>query len=86
VKNDFSGWLFPPGDVGRLADAMQMALTAPPTRLAEMGERGRKLTNEMHNASLEAARLKELLAGALAGVTPVLERVGSPEPASQGGM
>jgi colanic acid/amylovoran biosynthesis glycosyltransferase len=86
VKNDFSGWLIPPGDVVRLADAMQAALTARPAQLAEMGERGRKLAAEMHNASLEAARLKELLAGALAGAAPVLERVSSPEPASQGGM
>jgi colanic acid/amylovoran biosynthesis glycosyltransferase len=85
VKNDVSGWLIPPGDVGRLADAMQMALTAPPSQLAEMGERGRKLTAEMHNASLEAARLKELLVGALVGSTSVVERVGSPQPASQGG-
>jgi colanic acid/amylovoran biosynthesis glycosyltransferase len=85
VKNDVSGWLIPPGDVGRLADAMQMALTAPPSQLAEMGERGRKLAAEMHNASLEAARLKELLVGALVGSTSVVERVGSPEPASQGG-
>ncbi len=86
VKNDFSGWLIPPGDVVRLADAMQMALTAPPTQLAEMGARGRKLAAEMHNANLEAARLKELLAGALAGTDTVLEPTASAEPASQGGI
>jgi colanic acid/amylovoran biosynthesis glycosyltransferase len=85
VKNDYSGWLIPPGDVVRLADAMQMALTAPPAQLAEMGERGRKLAGEMHNASLEAARLKELLAGALAGTNTVVERTASAEPASQEG-
>jgi|SRR5450631_6519 len=86
VKNDLSGWLIPPGDVVRLADAMQMALTARPSQLAEMGERGRKLAGEMHNASLEAARLEELLAGALAGAETVLERTASAEPISQGGM
>ena len=86
VKNELSGWLIPPGDVEKLADAMQKALTARPSQLAEMGERGRKLTGEMHNASLEAARLKELLAGALAGTETALQRTASAEPARQGGM
>jgi colanic acid/amylovoran biosynthesis glycosyltransferase len=85
VKNDLSGWLIPPGDVVRLADAMQMALTARPSQLAEMGERGRKLAGEMHNASLEAARLKELFAGALAAAAPALGRTASAEPARRGG-
>ncbi|HSY39655.1 MAG TPA: glycosyltransferase [Polyangia bacterium] len=86
VKHDVSGWLIPPGDVVRLADAMQLALTAPPSQLAEMGERGRKLTAELHNASLEAARLKELVAGALAGAETVLKRTASTEPVRQGGL
>ena len=65
---------------------MQLALTARPSQLAEMGERGRKLTAELHNASLEAARLKELLAGALAGAETVLKRTASAEPVRQGGL
>ena len=86
VKNDESGWLIPPGDVGRLADAMQLALTAPPAQLAQMGERGRKLAAELHNSSLEAAHLKKLLAGALAGAETVPKRTASAEPVRQGGM
>jgi len=86
VKHDVSGWLIPAGDVAQLADAMQLALAASPARLAQMGERGRQLTGENHNASLEAARLKELLAGALAGATTIFEPTASAEPASQGGM
>ena len=73
-------------EVKRLADAMQVALTARPSQLAEMGQRGRKLTREMHNASLEAARLKELLAGALAGAETAPGRTASAEPARLGGI
>jgi glycosyltransferase involved in cell wall biosynthesis len=67
VQNDVNGWLFPAGDVARLANAMEAALSASPSRLADMGASGRKLTEERHNASVEAARLKELLAGSIAG-------------------
>jgi glycosyltransferase involved in cell wall biosynthesis len=85
VQDDVSGWLIPPGDVGKLADAMQVALTASPSRLAEMGACGRKLTAELHNSTLEAVRLKALLAGSLAGAAAAREPAVSPEPARIGG-
>ena len=85
VKTDVSGWLIPAGDVAKLADAMAAALAAAPARLAEMGARGRALTAEMHNASLEAARLKELFAGSLAGAPAAQEVALAPRPARIGG-
>jgi len=50
-----------------------------------MGARGRALTAEMHNASLEAARLKELFAGSLAGAPAAQEVALAPRPARIGG-
>jgi colanic acid/amylovoran biosynthesis glycosyltransferase len=60
VENEVNGWLFPAGDVERLADAMQAAVAATPARLVEMGEKGRLRTFERHNTTVEAGKLKEL--------------------------
>jgi hypothetical protein len=50
-----------------------------------MGACGRKLTAELHNSSLEAARLKALLAGSLAGAPAARAPAAAPEPARIGG-
>jgi glycosyltransferase involved in cell wall biosynthesis len=60
VENEVNGWLIPAGDVARLADAMEKAVTATPGRLAEMGAEGRRRTFELHNADVEAAKLRAL--------------------------
>jgi colanic acid/amylovoran biosynthesis glycosyltransferase len=60
VENRVNGWLFPAGDVERLADAMQAALAATPAQLMKMGEDGRLRTFERHNTAVEAAKLKDL--------------------------
>jgi glycosyltransferase involved in cell wall biosynthesis len=62
VENEVSGWLFAPGDIGQLADAMHEAVRAEPIRLAEMGKKGKKRTLERHLASVEAGKLRELFA------------------------
>jgi colanic acid/amylovoran biosynthesis glycosyltransferase len=60
VENRVNGWLFPAGDVERLADAMQAALAATPSQLMKMGEDGRLRTFERHNTAVEAGKLKDL--------------------------
>ena len=62
VENDVSGWLIPSGDLEMLADAMQKALGMDPSRLAEMGEKGRQRTLERHDSAREAAKLRTLFA------------------------
>jgi glycosyltransferase involved in cell wall biosynthesis len=85
VKDEATGWLIPPGDVVKLADAMQLAATAPRGRLAEMGGRGRELVAELHNARLEAARLKALLADVLSSAPMPASPVVLSEPARLSG-
>jgi glycosyltransferase involved in cell wall biosynthesis len=62
VENEVNGWLIPAGDVERLADAMEKAVTTAPARLLEMGEAGRRRTFERHNTKVESAKLKRLFA------------------------
>jgi glycosyltransferase involved in cell wall biosynthesis len=66
VDNVVTGWRSPAGDVARLADAMEKAVTAAPGRLAEMGAEGRRRTFELHNADVEAAKLRRLFTGTAA--------------------
>ena len=56
-----AGWLVPAGDEIALAEAMREALLAPVTRLTAMGEAGRGLVQEHHDALKEAKKLKSLL-------------------------
>ncbi len=60
VADGETGWLVPPGDPERLAEAMRSAIEAPDAELAEMGLLGRQRVLEMHDSRKEAARLKAL--------------------------
>ena len=62
VEDGASGWLVPAGDPEQLANALQEAVTAPPTRLQAMGEVGLARTRELHNSDTEARKLHELFA------------------------
>jgi glycosyltransferase involved in cell wall biosynthesis len=55
-----TGWLSPPGDPERLAEAMKRALEIPDEELTKMGARGRERVLLMHDVQREAAKLKEL--------------------------
>lgn len=55
-----TGWLVPPGDPERLAEAMKLALEASDSELTAMGERARARVLHMHDGQREASRLKEL--------------------------
>jgi len=60
VVNSDTGWLAPPGDPERLAEAMRLALGSSDDELAAMGQRGRERVLRMHDANHEAAKLHEL--------------------------
>lgn len=55
-----TGWLVPPGDSQRLADAMKMALETSDEELTAMGTRARERVLRMHDVRHEAAKLREL--------------------------
>ena len=58
-----NGWVVPPADAQRLADAMAEALAAPASRLREMGDLGRAAVRDRHDAVQEARRLADLIEG-----------------------
>ena len=62
VEHEVNGWLIPSGDLEMLADAMEKAVSLPPSRLTELGEAGRKRTLARHDSAAEAAKLKALFA------------------------
>ncbi|QEA12481.1 glycosyltransferase [Comamonas flocculans] len=62
VQPGRTGWLFPPGDVGALADAMQACLAAPPGELQAMGDAARERVLKRHDVDAEAAKLHALFA------------------------
>jgi len=70
VQPNINGWLVPAGDVEALADAMREALTAPPHRLAEMGQQGAARVLDNHDATREATKLKDLFLRTM-GVAPM---------------
>jgi glycosyltransferase involved in cell wall biosynthesis len=55
-----TGWLVPPGDSERLAEAMKMALETSDEELTRMGTRARQRVLRMHDVRREAAKLREL--------------------------
>ena len=65
VQPGESGWLFPAGDVQRLADAMQECLQTPDDVLARMGEAARQRVLARHNVDTEAAKLAALFGQAI---------------------
>lgn len=65
VEPDRCGWLVPAGAAAALIGSLRDLLDAPLTRLEAMGQRGRALVAERHNAQREAAKLACLLADVL---------------------
>jgi colanic acid/amylovoran biosynthesis glycosyltransferase len=55
------GWLVPPGDVAALADAIGVALDAPPAALAAMGDAGRARVQAAHDAAANGAQMADLI-------------------------
>ncbi len=55
------GWLSPPGDVERLAQAIREALATPVDRLAVMGATGHARVRAAHDADINGALLAELI-------------------------
>ena len=62
VENSVNGWLVPPGNVQATADAILRILRTPCDQLSRMGRAGADRVRASHDASIEAARLKELFA------------------------
>ena len=70
VVHGESGWLYPPGDVNGLKEAMKACLAATPDTLATLGNRAHDRVWSCHDADVEAAKLLELIRrSASAGVT-----------------
>lgn len=61
VRHEQEGWLVPAGSATALADAMQHALTCPPTTLARMGQAGRQRVFQRHHPDREPEKLARLL-------------------------
>ncbi len=66
VRPGSTGWLVPAGDARALADAMTEMAATPAARLSAMGQAGRQLVFERHDAGAEAARLATLFRRAVA--------------------
>jgi colanic acid/amylovoran biosynthesis glycosyltransferase len=58
------GWLFEPGDVNAIADALRSALRSSPEQRAAMGIEGRRRIEERHDLNLSAKRLLDHLKAA----------------------
>jgi colanic acid/amylovoran biosynthesis glycosyltransferase len=65
VEPSTNGWLVPAGNVRATADAVLRVLRTPVDELTRMGRAGAERVRAMHDASKEAARLKELFAAHL---------------------
>jgi glycosyltransferase involved in cell wall biosynthesis len=61
VVSGESGWLYPPGDVIGLKEAMKACLTATPDTLATLGNRARDRVWSYHDADVEAGKLLDLI-------------------------
>ena len=61
VEDGVSGWLVPVDDEEALADAIEQAFTATPSRLADMGAAGRRRVLVRHDARRSAAAVLELI-------------------------
>jgi glycosyltransferase involved in cell wall biosynthesis len=56
------GWIIPAGSVDDIVQAMTAALETPPSKLAEMGQEGRRRVMEAHDVHHNAAALRKLFA------------------------
>jgi glycosyltransferase involved in cell wall biosynthesis len=63
VEHGRNGWLVPAGSVDRLVEALREVLAAPVEQLARMGQEGRRVVLERHDAAREAEKLGELFKG-----------------------
>lgn len=64
-----NGWLFPAGDVERLAAVMKECLAAPLAELQRLGAAARTRAQERHDARCEAAKLAALIEAASSGAS-----------------
>jgi glycosyltransferase involved in cell wall biosynthesis len=62
VESGVNGWLVPAGNVGATADAILRILRTPVGDLTRMGRAGTERVRALHNATTEAARLRDLFA------------------------
>jgi glycosyltransferase involved in cell wall biosynthesis len=65
VRDEQEGWLFAPGSVSALAQAIRHCLDAPIERVRTMGDQGRERVLERHDVDTEVDKLEALLRDAL---------------------
>ncbi|MEG8019056.1 glycosyltransferase [Sphingomonas sp. LR55] len=61
VVNGETGWLFSPGSVDAVTRAMADCIATPVETCTAMGERGRALIRDRHDASREARKIYDLM-------------------------
>ena len=66
VRQGEAGWLFSPGAVDELADAMAQCLSTPASQLTQMGQAAYSRVLQRHAIDTEAAKLAGHLCGAIA--------------------
>ena len=64
VENGVTGWLVPAGNVDAIAEAAIRILETSTDELSRMGQAGAERVKKMHDARIEAAKLKDLFARA----------------------
>ena len=67
VRDGETGWLVPAGNVDLTADAVVKVLTTDVETLTRMGRAGAERVRRMHDARIEAAKMRDLFAAELAG-------------------
>jgi colanic acid/amylovoran biosynthesis glycosyltransferase len=60
VENGVTGWLVPPGNVEMIAAAVIRILNTPTGELSSLGRAGAERVRRMHDARVEASKLKDL--------------------------
>jgi colanic acid/amylovoran biosynthesis glycosyltransferase len=65
VQNDKTGWLYAPGSVEALSDAIRACVAAHEDKHSDIGERAQRLIRERHDQAYEAGLLAQLFAGQL---------------------
>lgn len=67
VQTGETGWLVSAGSVDQLVDAMRAMMETPAAQLNELGENGRRLVRERHQAATEAAKLEAIFENIISG-------------------